>query len=179
MNSLNSFIVQSFATATLVGQALLVSAIILFLVYKVFKKKNLATSTAFISSNFLIFSFFIALFATGGSLLFSEVAHFTPCKLCWYQRIFMYPQVILFGLAMWKNDSKIRIYTLTLSVIGGLIALYHVGLQWYPAVFLPCSDETANCAIKQFAVYGYITIPVMSLTAFLLLIFLGLAAKRR
>ena len=89
----------------------------------------------------------------------------------------MYPQVILFGLAMWKNDHKIRVYGLALSVIGGLIALYHVVLQWYPAILLPCSDETANCAVKQFATYGYITIPVMSLTGFALLIFLGLIVK--
>ena len=179
-NPVATFIVQSFANATLLGQILFISLIVLFIIHFYSKKKKkFAKLFDLISDNFLVFSFFIALFATAGSLLFSEVAHFTPCKLCWYQRIFMYPQVILFGLAIWKNDYKIKIYGLVLSIIGGLVALYHVILQWYPAILLPCSDETANCAVKQFATYGYITIPVMSLTAFVLLIFLGLIAKRR
>lgn len=179
-NPVGAFIVQSFATATLLGQILLTILVIVTIFYMLSKKKKrFSKLIEFISDNYLIFSFFIALFATVGSLLFSEVARFAPCKLCWYQRIFMYPQAIIFGIAMVKNDYTVRLYGLVLSIIGGLIALYHVFLQWYPAILLPCSDETANCAVKQFAAYGYITIPVMSLTAFLLLIVLGLVAKRR
>lgn len=179
MNSLNDFIIQSFSAATLLGQILLVVLVLLFLVHKMSKGKKFAPLFRLMSGNFLMLSFFIALFATAGSLILSDVANFIPCKLCWYQRIFVYPQVVLLGIAMLQNDYKIRIYCLALSIIGGLVALYQVFLQLYPAVLAPCSDQTASCATKQFVTYGYITIPVMSLTVFLMLIFLGLVAKRR
>ena len=179
MNDLNSFIEQSFGLATVFGQILLVTLCILFLVHKISKGKRFTELFGLISSNYLILSFFIALFAAAGSLVLSEIVNLPPCELCWYQRIFVYPQVIIFGIAALKNDFKVRVYSLVLSVIGALIALYHIFLQLYPAILPPCSDEVVSCTTKQFVVYGYVTIPVMSLTIFLMLIFLGLAAKRR
>lgn len=179
MNALNAFIEQSFGLATVFGQILLGVLFILFLIYKSSKGKKFTELFGLISSNYLVLSFFIALFATAGSLVLSEIVKLPPCELCWYQRVFVYPQVVIFGIAAFKNDFKVRIYSLALSVIGALIALYHISLQLYPAVFPPCSDEVASCTTKQFVVYDYVTIPVMSLTIFLMLIFLGFAAKRR
>lgn len=179
MNALNTFIEQSFGLATVFGQILLVIFCILFLIHKISKGKKFTDLFGLISSNYLILSFFVALFATAGSLVLSEIVNLPPCELCWYQRIFVYPQVVIFGIAALKSDFKVRIYSLALSVIGALLAMYHIFLQLYPAIFPPCSDEVASCTAKQFVVYGYITIPVMSLTIFLMLIFLGIAAKRR
>lgn len=134
--------------------------------------------TNFLSENYIALACLIAVAATLGSLVLSEVLHFIPCKLCWYQRIFMFPQAIIFGVALWKNDRNIWRYSIALSVIGLLIAIYHIFLQTYPGVF-PCSDEVANCTLSQFKIFNYITIPVMSATAFIILILLGVFGKRR
>ncbi|KPC98964.1 Disulfide bond formation protein C [Geobacillus sp. BCO2] len=73
-----------------------------------------------------------SLIATLGSLYFSEVLGFIPCDLCWFQRIFMYPQVIILGIAIVRKDAAAARYSFTLSLIGGGISLYHYGLQKIP-----------------------------------------------
>ena len=133
-----------------------------------FKKKI----TKFITEYYAICILVVSSIATLGSLTFSEVLNFNPCILCWYQRIFMYPLVIISGIALLTFDAKAKKYILSLSVIGFLIALYHVLLQFFPEI-LKCTDEVAKCSTKQFATFGYITIPVMSLTAFLILILIS------
>lgn len=116
-------------------------------------------------------AFFVALGATAGSLFYSEIMHYAPCDLCWYQRLFIYPQIFLAGLALWKNEKKINDYLLLLSVVGTLIATYHFFLQLNPSAFAPCSTSAfaVSCATKYVESYGYITFPVMSLTAFILI----------
>ncbi len=163
-------IVGLIADGILLAQVFLVFFAIL-LIFKNRSKNNKTINNIIhiFSDNALFFSFFIALFTTAGSLFFSEIAHFIPCKLCWYQRIFMYPQVLLLGIAAVKNDFSVRKYILSLSLIGLVIAVYHYILQMSPFP-LPCSDELANCALKQVAFFGYITIPLMSATAFTLII---------
>ncbi|MDF2681667.1 MAG: disulfide bond formation protein [Brevibacillus sp.] len=115
----------------------------------------------------------IALIATAGSLFFSEVLKYIPCDLCWYQRILMYPLVILLGVASAKKDYKMSLYTLILSVIGGLISLYHYLIQKVPALhelgnacgIVPCNADYINWL-------GFITIPFLALIAFALIIVL-------
>lgn len=79
--------------------------------------------------NALIGAWGISLIATLGSLYFSEILKFIPCDLCWFQRIFMYPQVVLLGLAAIRKEYGIARYSLALSIIGGAISLYHYALQ--------------------------------------------------
>lgn len=171
---MNKEIVSSFisilGTLTLTGQILLFF-IILLLVSSVFKKKSLRGSIKFLSENAISFAFLIAIIATVGSLFLSEIAHFVPCKLCWFQRIFMYPQVLILGIAAFKNDFAVKKYIIPLSLIGLVIASYHYILQMSP-IPLPCTDEIASCAAKQFASFGYITIPLMAWTAFALILVL-------
>lgn len=173
-------IVGGFGYLTLAAQILLGILVLLLLFRTLAWKNKLASSIViFFSENALPFAFLVSLAAAAGSLFFSEIAHFVPCKLCWYQRIAMYPQVLLLGIASVKNDFSIRKYVLPLSLIGAVIAIYHYLLQMSPLP-LPCSDEVANCALKQFAYFGYITIPLMSLTAFvLIIIFMLLAISRK
>lgn len=122
--------------------------------------------------------FAVALLATLGSLTYSEILGFTPCKLCWLQRIFMYPQAIIFGLALYKKDSKIFDYGLALSGVGILISLYHYLLQFGLVPEPACSATGVSC-LKQFVIeFGYITVPLMALTAFALIILLSLLTKR-
>ncbi|MCL1631524.1 disulfide oxidoreductase [Sporolactobacillus sp. CPB3-1] len=122
------------------------------------------------NSYFLLFSWIVAIIATGGSLFFSEVMHWTPCTLCWYQRILMYPLVIILGLAYLRNDRFIRIYVLSISVPGFVLACYHYALQMLPpfSAIAVCSPDN-SCSEKTFAIFGFITIPFLSGTAFLLI----------
>ncbi len=122
--------------------------------------------------------FVVSLVATLGSLYYSDVLGYEPCKLCWYQRIFMYPQPFLFGLALWRGEpTRIWPYSAFLSLVGGAIALFHYYIQTSPnpLVTLPCSalGYSASCT-ETFAVQlGYITIPMMALTAFALVLIAG------
>ena len=135
----------------------------------------------FTANNSFLFAFIVALTATAGSLFYSEIAGFTPCTLCWYQRILMYPQVFLFGVALWKNEYKTADYHIVLSILGALIAGYHYLLQIGVLPELPCSAVgfSVSCAERFTMNLGYITIPLMSLTAFLLIILLMAVKKRR
>ncbi|MBT2736667.1 disulfide oxidoreductase [Bacillus sp. ISL-7] len=115
----------------------------------------------------LLLSWIAAIIATLGSLYFSEVMHFIPCTLCWYQRIFMYPLAIILGVAVYRNDKGIFRYALPLSIIGMLIAGYHTLLQKIPYLQqfemctsgVPCSKDYINWL-------GFITIPLLALIAF-------------
>lgn len=113
----------------------------------------------------------VAITATLGSLFYSEVMNFVPCSLCWYQRIFMYPLTIILGIAVYYNEVSIKKYILAVSIIGWLIALYHVLLQKIPAmkVLEPCK-QGIPCTVDYVNYFGFITIPMLSLTAFTLII---------
>src|SRR3972149_7646759 len=105
-------------------------AIVIFLSFVMAKSRGLATKhwnkfLKFVSGKEIILSLIVALTATLGSLYFSEVAGFEPCKLCWLQRIFMYPLVIILGTAYLRKLKDTWNYVLPLSITGGLIAAYH------------------------------------------------------
>src|SRR3989344_6190167 len=81
-------------------------------------------------SQYLVpYTFVIPVIATVGSLFFSEIAHFSPCVLCWYQRIFMYPMAFILTIAYFMKDKTLAVYTIVLSAIGAVIAFYHYLLQ--------------------------------------------------
>lgn len=124
------------------------------------------------NSTFLFtLGFIVATVATSGSLFYSEIAKYDPCKLCWFQRIFMYPQVLLFGLALYKKERVIIDYVLSLSLIGFAIAFYHYLLQidLVPSVVCDVVGYSVSCSQRFEMEYGYITIPMMSLTAFFII----------
>lgn len=109
-------------------------------------------------------AFLQAIVATSGSLFFSEVLHFTPCTLCWYQRILMYPLVAILAVGILRRDKGIYLYVLPLSIIGWSIALYHNLLQW-GVIVEPCTVGV-SCITRYAGWFGFITIPFLSLTAF-------------
>lgn len=125
---------------------------------------------SFYRANFLYLAWVVSLVATGGSLFMSEVLNFAPCKLCWLQRIFMYPLVLLLGRAAIRGDRRIVGYALPLVVIGGCISLYHYGEQKVPgmASILPCTIGVP-CNEDYLDWFGIITIPLMALVAFILI----------
>ena len=110
-------------------------------------------------------AFALAAIAMSGSLYFSEVANYIPCTLCWYQRIAMYPLVVLFGIAAVRRDRGIAPYGLVLSVVGAVIAVYHLQLTWFPEQASFCK-QGALCEVEWFKIWGFSTIPYLSLVAF-------------
>jgi disulfide bond formation protein DsbB len=121
----------------------------------------------------------VSLVAVCGSLYFSEIMRFEPCKLCWFQRIFMYPLVILLGMACYKNDRWLIPYLLPLSILGGLISLYHYAEQKIPglAKLLPCTVGVP-CDQDYIDWFGFVTIPLLALAAFILItVFLWIGQK--
>jgi disulfide bond formation protein DsbB len=122
----------------------------------------------------LYISFIFSLSATFGSLYFSEILGYPPCVLCWYQRICMYPLVLIFGAAIWTEDSQFLKYTLPLSFLGLGIAIYH-NLLYYgviPDSITPCT-QGISCTSRQVEYLGFITIPLLSLMSFIGLVVLG------
>lgn len=135
--------------------------------------------SAWIRNYGLYMAWLVSLVATGGSLFLSEVMHYVPCNLCWFQRIFMYPLVLLLGRAALKDDRGIAGYVLPLSVIGGLFSLYHYMEQKVPGVagLMPCRTGVP-CNRDYLDWFGVITIPLMALVAFILITILLLLVKR-
>ncbi len=114
-------------------------------------------------------AFVVALLATAGSLYFSEVAHFEPCRLCWYQRIAMYPLVVILGLATLRRDRSGAVYGLALALIGAVVSAYHVLLEWFPSLDGGTCDPANPCTLLWFRVFGLISLPTLALSAFLLI----------
>lgn len=165
-----SVVNQALGLLTIVAQVLSVVLIVLAIVRR---GKPGDVFLSFFRDNAITISFIVALIAMLGSLFYSEVAGYDPCKLCWYQRILMYPQVVLLLMALIKKRKDIIDYSLVLSVIGALIAGYHY-LGQLSITSLPCSvvGFSASCSQRFVMQYGYITIPVMAFSAFLLMIVL-------
>jgi disulfide bond formation protein DsbB len=110
----------------------------------------------------------IALVSMVGSLFFSEVMDLPPCVLCWYQRIAMYPLVLIVGIGIINRDSRMKSYALPLCLIGLAISFYH-NLLYYGFIddsIIPCK-EGISCTSRQIEWLGFITIPLMALTAFI------------
>lgn len=128
----------------------------------------------------LYVAWLVSLTATLGSLYFSEIRGFVPCELCWVQRIFMYPLVFLLGIAVFTDDRSVKKYVLPLSIVGGLISLYHYLVQKVPgfADIKPCA-QGVPCNVQYINWFGFVTIPFLALTAFTIITLLLLTVKKR
>jgi disulfide bond formation protein DsbB len=123
--------------------------------------------------------FLVAALATGGSLFFSEIAHYAPCELCWYERICMYPLAIVLLLMALANDYRASRYLLPLPIVGAGLAAYHVLVErGVVSQSKECIlSAPGGCATKWIDELGFVTIPVLTLTAFALVLgFLLLAS---
>lgn len=158
---------------TVIGDAMVVGLVVLLVGFLLLRQRKgvVGKLMGLISRNALWMALVVATIATAGSLFYSEVAKFEPCKLCWLQRIFMYPLVVILGIAAYRDDRRITAYVLPLSAIGAAIAGYHYALQVNPGIAAPCSavGYAVSCSQRFVMNLGYVTIPMMSLTAFLLI----------
>ena len=106
-----------------------------------------------------------------GSLYFSEIKGLTPCFLCWVQRIFMYPLIFILTVAIWRKDKNGPYYVLPLSITGAIVAFYQYLLQMTPlskVEAVTCS-ATAPCSAIQIMFFGFVTIPFLSMSAFIVI----------
>lgn len=122
--------------------------------------------TGWIHRNGLWLAFVVAFGAVAASFVYSDVIGYQPCTLCWYQRAFWIPTAVILGIAAWRKDRKVIPYVLALAAIGGLIALDHVWLQSGGTSLIPCDATGPSCDQRFVYEFGYVTIPVMSLTGF-------------
>ncbi len=114
----------------------------------------------------------VALTATAGSLYLSEVAEFPPCRLCWFQRVAMYPLVPVLGLAALRRDQGVRLYGIVLAGIGSLVSIWHLLVERYPDLEGSSCDPLNPCSIIWVERFGYLTIPAMALSGFAAIIVL-------
>lgn len=162
-------VTHGIAFLSLIGMAL----IVLYVFGLPWRNSALRAVYAFAGTNALLGAFLVTIGAMFGSLYFSEIAKYPPCDLCWYQRILMYPQVVLIGLALMKKNRDVIMQVRILSGLGLIIALYHVYLQSGGTALVPCSATgslAVPCGVKNFQEFGFVTIPVMALTGYVLLL---------
>ena len=122
----------------------------------------------------------VAALATGGALFLSEIMNIAPCVLCWYQRIFMFPLVVILALGLFPFDPKVVRYALPLGVIGLAVAAFHLLLVagYIPETLTPCR-QGIPCSTVQIEWFGFVTIPLLSFLAFLTVNALLLASFMR
>ena len=175
--TLVSFVNQFLSLGVVISQI----GIIALIVYLLFFRSEKFTITEFIGKHGLLFAFLASLTATLGSLFYSQIAGFPPCDLCWFQRIFMYPEVFLLGMALIKKDSRIVGYGLLLAIVGGVVSLYHNYIYYYDEglnAFCQLGTASVSCVKRYVFEFGYVTIPLMALTVFALVILFLIFYKR-
>lgn len=105
------------------------------------------------------FAWLASIFSMGGSLYFSEVVGFVPCLVCWYQRIAMYPLVVVLGIAFFRSDPAVWRYALPISLIGLATSVYHVVIQLRPALEAGSCGSGPPCSGRYVTVFGFVSIP--------------------
>lgn len=163
-------VITIFTAAALVVQVLVVLVLLLALVslFSPRARTLLADVRDSLLGGEIWLAWVLAAVATAGSLFFEEYSQFVPCHLCWFQRIGMYPMsaVLLFA-AIRRDHRGGAIYGLPLAVFGICISIYHVYIEHHPsAQTAGCKVGGTTCATKWFEKLGYITIPMLALTAF-------------
>jgi disulfide bond formation protein DsbB len=177
MSSLVNTFTVLLSVFTVAGNVVAIFLLATF-IFKELKRKHpvLHAIHRFFRDKGVILAFVVALAGTLSSLFYSEIAHFAPCSLCTWQRIMLYPQVILLGAALWYKNKKLHIYTIILSVAGGILALYNTFIQFGGSSVIPCG-VSVSCTKRYFLEFGYVTIPTMAFTGFLLIVLLLIAIR--
>lgn len=166
--TLHALVVDAFAVLTLgagVGALGLLAALAVPA-----GRSRLRTFVAGGEAHLIAWAWIVALVATAGSLYFSAGAGFRPCHLCWYQRIAMYPLVLILGVGMVRTDAQVWRYALPLPLAGLPISVYHVVLQHRPALDLIACEASNPCSLRYVTGFGFVSIPMMAGAAFLLLL---------
>lgn len=169
---------NTFLSLLVVGVHVALAAALLLVV--VGKKEPSTFLPVVMRNNLLLIAALVATVGFVGGIYYSSIIGYEVCFLCWYQRIFIFSQVPLLWLAVWKRDYRVASYSLILSVIGLAIGLYHYVIQFTGSSVLPCAASATepSCLKLYFLEFGYVTFPMFSVTIFLALIGLMLLLRR-
>ncbi|HEY4512464.1 MAG TPA: disulfide bond formation protein B [Candidatus Paceibacterota bacterium] len=172
---MNSIIDNFIAASVITSQALIVLCLLGLLLRKRYPDLQFVK---LLSKNGFALAFLVALGSAIGSLYYSEIRGFEPCFLCWFQRIAMYPLVVLLGFALLRKEYFIKFYALVFAIVGLIISAYQLALPFLGDTFAPCSALAVSCAKIYVFYLGYITIPLMGFSAFALIILALLLWKK-
>ncbi|PIE92705.1 disulfide bond formation protein B [Bacillus fungorum] len=106
------------------------------------------------------------------SLIFSEWMKLPPCDLCWYQRMAMYPLVLILGIGMYRRDPNVSTYAFPFACIGSMLSVYQITIQTFPASELKICTVGVSCTEDHLNLFGFISIPMLSFVGFLAIIIL-------
>jgi disulfide bond formation protein DsbB len=158
------------------GTIFLQIVILLIFVNLIFFRKHNNKILIFFKNQTFRFGFLVALGAVVLSLFYSEIVGFPPCELCWIQRIFLYPQLILFSMELYKKDRSIVDFSIVFAIFGSITSMYHIYIENGGSSALGCAALTptntsqVSCAIRYIYEFGYITMPIMALSLSLFII---------
>lgn len=120
----------------------------------------------------------VALTATVGSLIYSEVIDYDPCRLCWFQRIAMYPMVVVLLVGAIRREFQVKYYALPLALAGLVVSVYHYLMQVFPSLE-GGSCGAVSCSARLVEIFGFISIPFMAGTGFMVIaVLLGLYVNK-
>lgn len=125
-----------------------------------------------------LIGFLIALSAVVSSLIYSELIGYAPCLLCWWARVFFYPQLVIFGIALYKKEKTFYPYALALTVLGLCVSTYHYIVESVGYSPLPCEATGVSCLVRYVHTLGFITIPLMGLVGFATLLLFLIVSKK-
>ena len=172
--SANAIFLYSTVVALLALVALLAAAGLL--VYRVVKGPAAAE---LLGVEAIWLAWVVALVATLGSLVYSEIIHFPPCRLCWFQRIAMYPMTVVLLVGAIRREFQAKYYALPMALIGLGISIYHYILQRVPNVESGACDPDNPCSAIFVDIFGFISIPFMAGSGFILIaVLLGLYVNK-
>jgi disulfide bond formation protein DsbB len=165
-----------FAIGTIGLQVVALGLLAAFLI----PRTTLAQRTSHLLRFALPAAFAVTTFGVLISLFYSEIVGYPPCSLCWLQRVFLYPQPIILGIALWHHDRRAADYVMVLSALGAVVALYNYYIQMggVSGFACPTGGEVADCTRRYVFAFNYITIPMMSLTTFIVLALTMLHVRR-
>jgi disulfide bond formation protein DsbB len=135
-------------------------------VYRAIKGPEAA---ALLGDNAIWLAWVVALVCTVGSLIYSEVIHFVPCRLCWFQRIAMYPLSVILLVGAIRREAVVKYYALPLALIGLAISIYHNLVQFFPTLEGGSCDPLNPCSARSIAVFGFMDLPFMAGAGFILI----------
>jgi len=151
-----------FAILTLVA---LVAAVGL-VVYRLVKGPEAA---ALLDGKAIWLAWFVAVVATVGSLMYSELFHFVPCRLCWFQRIAMYPLAIILLVGAIRREAVVKFYALPIALIGLAVSIYHNVVQFYPSLEGGSCDPLNPCSARTIEMFGFMDLPFMAGAGFIVI----------
>lgn len=166
-----------------IGTIALQVGIVFLVINLVFVRSKTNAVLIFFKKYTFIFGFLLSLGAVLLSLFYSEIVGYPPCELCWIQRIFLYPQLILFSMELYKRERSIVDFSIVFAILGALTSIYHIYVEnggtkgLGCATIDPSNPTQISCALRYIYEFGYVTMPIMALTLSLSIIVILLNYK--